>query len=70
MNSYPLDLAKREESLGDLIYNEKRRNPRLTMFMRSLGRRGRGLQKIDRAVFEILRRLWGEGKAVGPEDLP
>jgi (6-4)DNA photolyase len=45
-------------------------NPRMAMPMRSLAKRGRGLQKKDRAVFEALQKLLGAGEAVGPEDVP
>jgi hypothetical protein len=40
------------------------------MPMRSLEKRGRGLQKKDRSVFEALQKLLDAGTKVGPEDLP
>jgi deoxyribodipyrimidine photolyase-related protein len=46
------------------------KNPRLAMPMRSLARRGVGLRKRDRAVFQTLQKLLSTGKAVRPEDLP
>jgi deoxyribodipyrimidine photolyase-related protein len=47
-----------------------KKNPRLAMPMRSLAKRGAGLQNKDRAVFKVLQELLSKGKAVGPEDLP
>ena len=37
--------------------------------MNSLMKRGKDLQKKDRAVFETLQKLLGAGEEVGPEDL-
>ena len=40
------------------------------MPMRSLTKRGKDLQKKDRAIFKTLQKLLAAGKEVGPEDLP
>ncbi len=54
------------------LFRHKRllsRNPRLAMPMRSLAKRGAGLQKKDRVIFKILQEVLSRGKTVGPEDL-
>ena len=46
-----------------------RKNPRMAIPMNSLMKRGKDLQKKDRAVFETLQKLLGAGEEVGPKDL-
>jgi deoxyribodipyrimidine photolyase-related protein len=46
-----------------------RKNPRMAIPMNSLMKRGKDLQKKDRAVFETLQKLLGAGEEIGPEDL-
>jgi deoxyribodipyrimidine photolyase-related protein len=46
-----------------------RKNPRMAIPINSLMKRGKDLQKKDRAVFETLQKLLAAGDEVGPEDL-